>query len=207
MSGPDARPPGLDRELAHLDPAERMRVWANRVQAMLFAAPGPVDRAVLARAIGPGVAVEAVIDALRRALEETGLTVARLGSGWTLRTRPDHAVAVRLALGGGAAPPPEDEMTPRELMVLAAIAHYQPVSRAGLGEVFGQVPGDALLGRLRRRGLIAAGPRGPGRGAAHTFVTTPAFLETFDFADLEAFGEEVPMPGAGAGRLRPGRGA
>jgi chromosome segregation and condensation protein ScpB len=182
-----------------------MEEWANRVFVVLFASAVPVDRSVLAGLIGRDVALEAVLGAVRRKLEGLGIEVARVGSAWMLRTGKEHAHVIRTALGGGAGPAPGDGMSRHELEVLAAIAACQPASRADLGEILGQVPGDALLNRLRRRDLIAAGPRGPGRGAPHTFVTTPAFLATFDFEDLQAFEEALPDPGDGNGRPRGAR--
>ncbi|WP_417255185.1 SMC-Scp complex subunit ScpB, partial [Celeribacter sp.] len=41
-----------------------------------------------------------------------------------------------------------------------------------------------LLSRLRFKDLIASGPRSPRPGAPHTFVTTEAFLATFDLHSL-----------------------
>jgi chromosome segregation and condensation protein ScpB len=201
---------GLDRELTHLTHDARMAEWSRRIFAVLFASADPVDRPALASLIGRDVAVEAVITTLRATLADGSVEVARVGGGWMLRTRAAYADAIRLALGtgagdGGADAAPE-EMTPRELAVLAAIAYFQPVSRAGLGEALGQVPGDALLRRLRDRGLIAAGPRSPARGAPRTFVTTPAFLATFDYEDIAAFTDDIPDLGEGAGRLRDGSG-
>jgi segregation and condensation protein B len=177
-----------------------MEEWRRRVLAMLFACDEPVDRAVLAQAVGTEVSVEAVIAALRDGLADEPLEVVRVGSGWMMRTRRAYVEAVRLAVDPGGDPPRAEEMTAHEVAVLAAIAYYQPVTRADLGDVFGQTPGTALLGRLKRRGLIAAGPRAPVRGAPHTYVTTPLFLTTFDYDSLDAFADDVPDLGEGAPR-------
>jgi segregation and condensation protein B len=162
-----------------------MAEWARRVFAMLFASAVPVERSVIARMIGRDAPVEAVIDVIRDQLGDSPIEVTRAGSGWMLRTRRVYAEVVRAALGGSGET--GVDLTRRELAVLAAIAYHQPVTRADLGEIFGQTPGAALLAKLKDRGLVAAGPRGPSRGAPHSFVTTPLFLATFDYDDLEAF--------------------
>lgn len=166
-----------------------MAEWARRAFALLFASARPVENAVIARVIGRDAPVEAVIDALRDQLDGGAIEVARAGHGWMLRTRRDYADAVRIAFGADAEA--ESRLTRRELAVLAAIAYRQPVTRADLGEICGQVPGAALLAKLKERGLIAAGPRKPGRGAPHSFVTTPLFLATFGYDDLETFFDDV----------------
>ena len=68
--------------------------------------------------------------------------------------------------------------------VLAAVAYNQPIDRDGLADIYGGEISRDLIGRLRHHGLIAAGPRSPRPGAPHTFVTTEAFLATFDLGSL-----------------------
>ena len=50
--------------------------------------------------------------------------------------------------------------------------------------MFGKEVSRDLLSRLRFKDLIASGPRSPRPGAPHTFVTTEAFLATFDLHSL-----------------------
>ena len=51
----DAEPPIFDAELADMPADLRWREWMNRIEAVLFAAPKPVEREVLARVIGRDV--------------------------------------------------------------------------------------------------------------------------------------------------------
>lgn len=74
--------------------------------------------------------------------------------------------------------------TEMEMGALCAIAYHQPIDRAGLADIFGKEVSRDLLARLRCKGLIASGPRLPRPGAPHTFVTTEAFLVTFDLQSL-----------------------
>jgi chromosome segregation and condensation protein ScpB len=86
-------------------------------------------------------------------------------------------------------------LSQQELLVLAAIAYYQPISRGGLGEFLGREVSRDLIGRLRALDLIAVGPRSPQPGAPYTFVTTKGFLSQFgldtlrDLPDLEQLEE------------------
>ena len=86
-------------------------------------------------------------------------------------------------------------LSQQELLVLAAIAYYQPISRGGLSEFLGREVSRDLIGRLRSLHLIAAGPRSPRPGAPYTFVTSKGFLAQFgldtlrDLPDVEQLEE------------------
>jgi len=185
-------PAALDTELADLPPALRWREWMARVEAVLFAAPGPVDRAVLARIVGRDCIIDLIIDDIRTALRERPYELVSVAGGWQLRTRPRHAEAIQAAFG---TPPAETRLTPAEMLVLACIAYHQPVTRGELGEMIGKAVSRDLIGDLRGLGLIAAGPRSPRPGAPYTYVTTRTFLSHFsldtlrDLPDLEALEE------------------
>ena len=71
-----------------------------------------------------------------------------------------------------------------EMGVLCAIAYHQPIDRSGLKDIFGKEISRDLLARLRDKDLITSGPRAPRAGAPHTFVTTEAFLVTFNLSSL-----------------------
>ena len=113
--------------------------------------------------------------------------MARVGAGWTLRTRPAYATAIRAAadVGGQAL-----DLTDFDLAVLAAIAWHQPISRDGLRDIFGKDISRDLIGRLSQRDLIVPGPREPRRGAPYTFVTTETFLAAFGMTSLR----DLPDP-------------
>src|SRR3546814_16790076 len=83
-----------------------------------------------------------------------------------------------------------------------AIAYYQPVTRDQVGWILGhrvdgrQIDRD-LIGRLRRLGLIANGPRSPEAGAPILYVTTPAFLKQFGLESLDQLPEREKLEAAG----------
>jgi len=67
---------------------------------------------------------------------------------------------------------------------VAMIAYHQPISRAGLNELFGREVGRDLISRLQFEKLVGLGSRSPQRSASHTFVMTNVFLVMFDLRGL-----------------------
>ena len=60
----------VDRELEHLPLGLRWREWMYRVEAVIFAAPEPVTRSVLARVVGAGCNLDLLIDDIREELRD-----------------------------------------------------------------------------------------------------------------------------------------
>ncbi|EYD70532.1 SMC-Scp complex subunit ScpB [Limimaricola hongkongensis] len=189
---------GIDRELSELPRELRWREWMRRIEAVLFASAKPVPRADLARVVGQGAPIDLLIDDLAAELADRPYEVTRVGGAWMLRTRPAYGAAIRAAAGVGDR---EIGLSDRDLSVLAAIAYHQPITRDGLGEIFGHEVSRDLIGRLAARDLIAPGPRAPRRGAPHSYVTTPGFLATFDLEDLRDLPDAEALRDAG---LAPG---
>ena len=185
---------GLDRELEELAPALRWREWMRRIEAVLFASATPVARDDLARVVGQGAAVDLLIEDLVVDLEGRPYEIARLGSGWMLRTKPAYAPAIRAAadVGGQTL-----DLHDFDLAVLAAIAYHQPISRDGLKDIFGREISRDLIGRLTDRDMIGTGPREPRRGAPYTFVTTEVFLAVFGMEALRDLPDQEQLVDAG----------
>jgi len=185
-------PTTLDTELAELPADLRWQEWMARVEAVLFAAPGIVDRELLARVVGRDCSLDLVIDDIRAALRERPYELMSVAGGWQLRTRPRHADALHAAFGSEPAPV---QLSQAEALVLACIAYHQPVTRGELGEMVGKPVSRDVIAELRRRDFITAGPRSPQPGAPYTYVTTRTFLSHFgldtlrDLPDIEALEE------------------
>ena len=196
--------PPFDRELEDLPPELRWREWMRRIEAVLFASSAPVAREDLARVVGQGAPVDLLIEDLAADLADRPYALARVASGWTLRTRPAYAAAIRAAADVADQALPLGEF---DLAVLAAIAWHQPITRDGLAEIFGREISRNLIGRLSGRGLIAPGPRAPRRGAPYTFVTTESFLATFGLESLRDLAEGEQLADAGLSGPRDGAAA
>ena len=184
----------LDRDLADLPPDLRWREWMRRIEAVLFASAAPVAREDLARAVGQGASIDLLIDDLTVDLADRPYDVAKVGSGWMLRTKPAYAPAIRAAadVGNQAL-----NLSAFDIAVLAAIAYHQPISRDGLKQIFGKEISRDLIGRLAERDLIGTGPREPRRGAPYTFVTTEAFLAAFSLHSLRDLPDPEQLADAG----------
>lgn len=177
----DAEPPIFDTELADMPAHLRWREWMNRIEAVLFASPRPVEREALARVIGRDASIDLLIDDIREALRGKPYDVVSIAGGWAFRTRTAYAAAIATS---AAVPDRAVDLTQNEAMVLVSIAYHQPVTRAGVSEILGREASRDVIGALRDKNMITAGPRSPTAGAPFTYVTTKGFLEHFGLDTL-----------------------
>lgn len=184
----------FDRELEELPAALRWREWMRRIEAVLFSSASPVPREDLARVVGQGASVDLLIDDLIADLEGRSFELMKVAGGWMLRTRSAYAAAIRTAADVG-----DQDLDLREydVVVLAAIAYHQPITRDELKDIFGKEISRDLIGRLHARGLIGTGPRSPRRGAPYTYVTTEQFLVAFDLDSLQDLPDREQLEDAG----------
>ena len=170
----------LDRDLDDLPAQARWRAWMGRVEAAIFAAAEPVKREALARIVGRAANLEALIADICDELRDRPYEIVAVAGGWAFRTRAPYAEAIRVA--GGARE--SADLSKFEALVLTAIAYFQPITRAQIGEFLGREVSRDSIAALRAAGLIATGPRSPQPGAPYNFVTTPGFLAHFGFESL-----------------------
>ena len=184
----------FDPELAELPPEARWREWMNRIEAVLFAAPQPVERPALARIVGREASIDMLIEDIRGELRGKPYDIASVAGGWHMRTRPAYAQAIEAS---AALPDRRLELTRNEAMVLVSIAYHQPVTRAGVAEILGREISRDLIGALRAKNMITAGPRSPTPGAPFTYVTTKGFLSQFGLDTLRDLPEIEALEDAG----------
>lgn len=168
----DAAPaaaPDAEEVTAALDRAQSLRI----LEAVLFAAAEPLDRATIARHLPKGADVDTLVDGLELQYSGRGVNLVRVAGRVTLRTAGDLAHVLRI-----------ERDQPRKLSraaveTLAIIAYHQPVTRAEIEEIRGVVISRGTLDVLMEAGWIK--PHGhretPGRPA--TWVVTEAFLGHF----------------------------
>lgn len=184
----------LDLDLADLPAELRWREWMGRVEAVIFAAPAPVPREVLARVVGRDCNLDLIIDDIRDELRGRPYELVAVAGGWQHRTRKTFVEAIRAALGVGN---DGRVLSQAETLILACIAYYQPITRSELSSFFGKEVSRDTIGRLRRLEFISAGPRSPQPGAPYTYVTTKGFLSHFGLATLRDLPDMEMLEDAG----------
>ena len=188
----------FDRELADLPAEARWREWMHRVEGAIFASGAILPREVLAGLVGKDVVLDELIADIRGELKARPYDLVPVAGGWQHRTRARFADVIRQARGERKSG--ESEAAPLsqlETLVLATVAYLQPVARERISRVLGREISRDTIARLKRLGLLGAGPRLPQVGAALTYVTTQGFLEKFgmnslrDLPDIEVIDETV----------------
>jgi hypothetical protein len=84
-----------DAELDELPQDLRWRKSMGRVEAVLFAAPEPVTREILARVVGETVAIEALIDDINAELRARPYEIVFVAGGWRFQSRAKFAPFIR----------------------------------------------------------------------------------------------------------------
>ncbi|MQA35090.1 SMC-Scp complex subunit ScpB [Modestobacter roseus] len=160
------------------------------LEALLFVADAPLDEGTLAAAMRCSVLrlraeladLGADYDARR-----AGVVLRRVGEGWRLYTREEHAPVVERHLLGGQ----RSRLTQAALETLAVIAYRQPVTRARVSAIRG-VGVDAVVRTLVTRGLIREAGSDPDTGGG-LYVTTPLFLERLGLTGLDELPPLAPL--------------
>lgn len=148
---------------------------ARRVEALLFLSPQPLPFLRLCELTGdpPAEVQRALAEVGVRHAPDTGLELAEIAGGWTLRTRADLGETCdRLR-----ARPPEERLSPAALETLAVVAYLEPVGRPEISRLRG-VTADATVALLVERGMLEEAGRDPA-GGAMLYRTTAAFQERF----------------------------
>lgn len=157
---------------------------ARMIEALLFAASGPLSEADMAARLPEGHDVAAGIAVLRELYEGRGVELVQVADRWRFQTAADLAFLMTL-----------EREEPRRLSkaaqeTLAIIAYHQPVTRAEIESVRGVQASRGTLDVLLELGLVRMRGRRRTPGRPVTYGTTDAFLEHFGLANL------VDLPGA-----------
>lgn len=159
-------------------------------EALIFAAPEPVNESRLAEIIGEVSPhdIRDFVEALNHSYELQGraFKIVRGGGGWRFATHPRFSQWVKRLISGGA----RIRLSRAALETLSLIAYRQPVSRADI-EAIRRVDCDGVVKLLLERRLIRIKGRGTGPGRPILYATTPEFLKYFGLDSLD----EMPAPG------------
>lgn len=166
------------------DRAEKPRA----LEAVLFAAEGPLDEERIASVLEVAVAdVPAVVAALGELLADSAVHVVQLAGGYQLATRPRYAGYVQRL----REPEPE-RLSPQALETLAIVAYLQPITRPEIDEIRGVNSTGAVNGLLEK-GLLEISGRKEAPGRPFLLRTTAHFLSTFGLNDLSELPELSPV--------------
>jgi segregation and condensation protein B len=151
---------------------------AREIEALLFAAAGPLTEADLASRLPEGADVAGALQELGSRYEGRGVVLARVANGWRFQTAEDLAWLMT-----------EERDEPRRLSkaaqeTLAIIAYHQPVTRAEIEAVRGVQASRGTLDVLLELGLVRMRGRRRTPGRPVTYGTTDAFLEHYGLAAL-----------------------
>lgn len=157
------------------------------VEALLFAADGPVSMNLLKALLGmeETEAVEEAISTLRREYEGRSFGLVQVAGGYQLYTRPEYGELVKELYKGRKLP----KLSPQALETLAIIAYKQPITRIQIEQIRG-TSGEGVVSTLLERGLIRRVGREKGVGRPILYGTTREFLRYFQLRDLS----DLPEP-------------
>ena len=158
----------------------------RRVEALLFAAAGPLSAADIARRLPEDADVGRALARLVERYRDRGVTLQVVADRWSFRTAPDLSFLMT-----------EEREEPRRLSkaaleTLAIVAYHQPVTRAEIESVRGVSLSKGTLDQLLEMGF---GRRTPGRPV--TYGTADRFLEHFGLASLNDMPGVQEMKAAG----------
>ena len=176
----------VEEPLQLLDPVELQ----GGIEALLFVMDDPVDEETLAAALRcPLEQVQAGLADLAADYDHrrSGLTLRRVGEGWRLYTREEHAPVVERYLIDGQ----RSRLTQAALETLAVIAYRQPVTRARISGIRG-VGVDGVMRTLITRGLVHEVGTDPDSGGG-LYATTPLFLERLGLTGLAELPDLAPF--------------
>ncbi len=151
------------------------------LEALLFAAAGPVGVSQLAEALGSsGEETERGLQALAGQYVQRGLRLQWHGGRVQLTTAPEMAGVVERFLGLEAMA----RLSRAAVETLAIIAYRQPITRPGIDAVRG-VNSDGVLRSLLMKGLVQEMGRAEGPGRPILYATTVDFLQHFGLSSLD----------------------
>ncbi|MBV9861119.1 MAG: SMC-Scp complex subunit ScpB [Alphaproteobacteria bacterium] len=148
------------------------------LEALLFAAAEPISEEALATRLDNPADLPGMLAELAESYAGRGFNLVRLAGGWTFRTAPDLAAALR------SERPVVRKLSRAAVETLAIIAYHQPVTRAEIETIRGVALGRGTVDRLMEAGWVRPKGRRDSPGRPLTWVTTPGFLAHFGLDSL-----------------------
>jgi segregation and condensation protein B len=169
------------------DRQEKLRI----LEALLFAAPEPLDQAELAEHFAEGEDIASLLAELQSTYAMRGVNLVRVAGKWAFRTAEDLAFLLeREAVE-------QRRLSRAALETLAIIAYHQPVTRAEIEEIRGVSTSKGTIDVLLETGWIKLRGRRRAPGRPVTYGTTASFLEHFGFDSIQDLPGLNELKGAG----------
>jgi segregation and condensation protein B len=163
----------------------------REIEALLFAAAGPLSEADLAKRLPEGADVTGAIAGLQARYAGRGVELVSVAGRWRFQTAADLAWLMT-----------DERDEPRRLSraaqeTLAIIAYHQPVTRAEIEAVRGVQASKGTLDVLLELGMVRMRGRRRTPGRPITYGTTDAFLEHYGLASVGDLPGAAEMRAAG----------
>jgi segregation and condensation protein B len=172
---------------ASTDRQEKLRI----LEALLFAAPEPLDHAELGQHFAEGEDIAELLEELRNIYATRGVNLVRVAGKCAFRTADDLAFLLeRDAVE-------QRRLSRAALETLAIIAYHQPVTRAEIEEIRGVSTSKGTLDVLLETGWIKLRGRRRAPGRPTTYGTTEQFLSHFGFDSIQDLPGLNELKGAG----------
>jgi segregation and condensation protein B len=173
--------------LPSADRREKLRI----LEALLFAAPEPLDQAALAQHFAASEDVVALLEELQGLYAGRGVNLVRVAGKWAFRTAEDLAFLLERQSVE------QRRLSRAALETLAIIAYHQPVTRAEIEEIRGVSTSKGTLDVLLETGWIKLRGRRRAPGRPVTYGTTESFLAHFGFDSIQDLPGLSELKGAG----------
>jgi len=171
------------------------------VEAMLFASSRPLTIAEMAARMPHGSDAAEAVQLLRRRYEGRGVTLARVGDAWAIRTAADLGFLM-------ARETVETRKLSRAAIeTLAIIAYHQPVTRAEIEEIRGVSASKGTVDQLIEMDWVRFGRRRMTPGRPVTYIVTQGFLDHFGLESARDLPGLKELRAAGLLESRPPEGA
>ncbi len=187
MTAAGDRPLASDACNASAETAQHLRI----LEALLFAAPAPLDTAQLAKELPPSADVPALLEHLKSTYAPRGVNLVRVAGKWAFRTATDLGYLLEKKSET------EKRLSRAALETLAIIAYHQPVTRAEVEAIRGVATSKGTLDVLMETGWVRLRGRRRSPGRPVTYGTAEAFLAHFGLDTLADLPGAAELKGAG----------
>ncbi|MDZ4790879.1 MAG: SMC-Scp complex subunit ScpB [Hyphomicrobiales bacterium] len=166
---------------------EKLRI----LEALLFAAPHPLDELELRKHLTETDNIPALLDELQGLYAGRGVNLVRVAGKWIFRTAEDLSFLMERYSTE------QKKLSRVALETLAIIAYHQPVTRAEIEEIRGVSTSKGTIDVLLEVNWVRLRGRRQAPGRPVTYGTTPEFLEHFGFDAIKDLPGLAELKGAG----------